>query len=63
MIDRNGGVDKLRIAFWNKADKVNAMGGNYHWRIGNDSFIADWQTAGKNHFHMTVRGKAKPAVK
>lgn len=63
IIERDGGVDSLRIAFWNKAEKTNLDGGNYHWRIGNDTFVADWQTAGKNHLHMTVRGRAKPAVK
>jgi len=63
IIERDGGVDNLRIAFWNKADKSHLNGGNYHWRIGNDTFVADWQTAGKNHIHMTVRGRAKPAAK
>jgi hypothetical protein len=58
VIDRDGGVDSLRIAFWNKADKSHLDGGNFHWRIGNDTFIADWQTVGKNHIHMTLRGKA-----
>ena len=59
LIDRDGGVDSLRIAFWNAADKSHLEGGNYHWRIGNDTFVADWQTAGKNHIHMTVRARAK----
>ena len=55
--DRDGGVDSLRIAIWNKAEKLAMDGGTYHWRIGNDTFVADWQTAGKNHIHMTVRAK------
>ncbi len=59
IIERDGGVDNLRIALW---DTV-AAGSNYHWRIGNDTFVADWQTAGKSHIHMTVRGRAKAAVK
>jgi hypothetical protein len=63
IIERDGGVDALRIAFWNKADKSHLDGGNYHWRIGNETFVADWQTAGKNHLHMTVRGRAKPGAK
>ena len=52
------GADVLRIAFWGEATKSQHDGGNYHWRIGNDAFVADWQTAGKNHIHMTTRGKA-----
>jgi Protein of unknown function (DUF3500) len=63
LIARDGGVDSLRIAFWNAATKSHLDGGNYHWRIGNDTFVADWQTAGKNHIHMTVRGRAKAVVK
>jgi len=61
MITRDGGVENLRIAFWNNADKSHLEGGNYHWRIGSENFIADWQTAGKNHLHMTVRARAKKA--
>lgn len=63
IIEREGGVDGLRIALWGTANKSHLDGGSYHWRIGSDAFVADWQTAGKNHIHMTVRGKAKPAVK
>lgn len=63
IIARDGGVDSLRVAIWNAANKSHLDGGAYHWRIGNDTFVADWQTAGKNHIHMTVRGRAKPAVK
>lgn len=59
MIARDGGVENLRIAYWNAAEKSHLDGGNYHWRIGSDNFIADWQTAGKNHIHMTVRARAK----
>jgi hypothetical protein len=61
MVARDGGVDNLRIAFWNAAEKSHLDGGNYHWRIGSDNFIADWQTAGKNHIHMTLRARAKKA--
>ena len=61
MIARDGGAENLRIAIWGKADKSNLEGATYHWRIGSDNFIADWQTAGKNHIHMTVRARAKKA--
>jgi hypothetical protein len=63
IIARDGGVDSLRIAIWGAANKSHLDGGKYHWRIGNDTFVADWETAGKNHIHMTVRGRAKPTVK
>lgn len=59
LIQREGGVDDLRIAFWGEAKKSQHEGGNYHWKIAGKLFLADWQTIGKEHIHMTVRAKAK----
>jgi hypothetical protein len=59
LIQRDGGVDALRIAFWGDASKSQHEGGNYHWKIGGALFLCDWQFAGKEHIHMTVRAKAK----
>ena len=57
MIETDGGADQLRIAVWGEIAKGNLEGGNYHWRIGGPAILCDWQTAGKNHLHMTVRGR------
>lgn len=57
LIKNDGGADELRIAVWGEITKGQADGGNYHWRIGGPSMIADWQFAGKQHIHMTVKGK------
>jgi len=57
VIQKEGGVDKLRIAFWGDASKSNAEGGNYSWKIGGSSFSCAWQHAGKNHPHMTLSAK------
>ena len=59
MIEAEGGVEALRIALWGDASKGQLQGGNYSWKIGGTTVIADWQFAGKNHIHMTVRGRAK----
>lgn len=59
LIQREGGADKLRIKIWGEATKSHRDGGNYHWRIGSEYLTADWQTAGKNHIHMTVRVRKK----
>ncbi len=61
LIQRGGGVENLRIALWGDAAKSHRDGGNCNWKIGGPSVLCDWQTVGKNHIHMTVRGKAKPA--
>jgi hypothetical protein len=59
LIERDGGVEQLKIAVWGDLTKSNRDGGSPNWKIGNDRLIFDWQTAGKNHVHMTVRAKAK----
>jgi hypothetical protein len=58
-VKREGGVEALRIAVWGDASKGQLDGGNYNWKIGGETLLCDWQTVGKNHIHMTVRGKAK----
>jgi hypothetical protein len=59
LIQRDGGVDGLRIAYWGDASKSHFDGGKYNWKIGGAIVVCDWQTQGKNHIHMTVRGRAK----
>jgi hypothetical protein len=59
IVNREGGAEKLRLIVWGQAVKTHLDGGNYHWRIGNDNILCDWQTVGKNHLHMTLRGRFK----
>jgi hypothetical protein len=59
MMRRDGGVEKLRIAFWGDADKSHRDNGTYQWKIGGNSVLCDWQTVGKNHIHMTLRARGK----
>jgi hypothetical protein len=59
LIENDGGVEGLRIALWGDASKGQLDGGNYHWKIGGATVLVDWQTVGKNHIHMTVRGRGK----
>jgi hypothetical protein len=59
MIEAEGGVEALRVAVWGDASKGQLDGGNYSWKIGGEKVLADWQFAGKNHIHMTVRGRGK----
>jgi hypothetical protein len=59
LIEQTGGVENLRIAVWNEITKSHKDGGNYHWRIGSDAVVCDWQTVGNNHIHMTLRGRPR----
>jgi hypothetical protein len=60
LVGQNGGVENRRIALSGDAAKSHREGGNCNWKIGGPSVLCDWQTVGKNHIHMTVRGKSKP---
>jgi hypothetical protein len=57
LIAADGGVEAQRLAIWGDTTKGHMDGGNYSWKIGGGVLLCDWQTAGKNHIHMTVRGK------
>lgn len=59
IVKRDGGVLNLRIAIWGEITKSHLDGGKGHWRIGSDAVVSDWQTVGKNHLHMTLRGRLK----
>ena len=59
IVKRDGGVENLRLAIWGELTKSHLDGGKGHWRIGSDAVVCDWQTAGKNHLHMTLRGRLK----
>ena len=59
LVEREGGADALRISLTGNAAKSQHEGGNYAWKIGSAAFLCDWQTAGKEHIHMTVRARPK----
>jgi hypothetical protein len=59
LIEREGGVDNLRLAIAGNATKSQHEGGNYSWKIGGPTLLCDWQTVGKEHIHMTVRARPK----
>lgn len=59
LVEREGGIDALRISLTGNAAKSQHEGGNYAWKIGSPAFLCDWQTAGKEHIHMTVRARPK----
>ena len=59
IVRRDGGVENLRLAVWGPITRSHLEGGSYSWRIGSNAIVCDWQTAGKNHIHMTLRGRLK----
>ena len=59
IVQHDGGVEKLKISISAPADKSFKTGGKYNWQIAGPSITCNWNTAGNNHIHMTVRGKVK----
>ena len=59
IISKTGGVGGLKFVLNGNASAGHMSGGNYSWKIGNESILVDWQTSGKNHLHLTVRAKPK----
>ncbi|MEY4392946.1 MAG: hypothetical protein RL595_195 [Planctomycetota bacterium] len=59
IIANQGGVNELKFILNGNATSGHLQGGNYSWKFGNEGILIDWQTAGKNHLHLTVKAKPK----
>ncbi len=59
IIASQGGPEQLKLVINGNASLGHLQGGTYSWKFGSDSILIDWQTAGKNHLHMTVRARPK----
>lgn len=59
VVAKHGGVDKLTLTFSGNPAKSHHDGGAPNWKLTGDKLLFDWQTAGKNHIHMTVRANTK----
>ena len=59
IIANQGGVNDLKFILNGNATSGHLQGGNYSWKFGNEGILIDWQTAGKNHLHLTVKAKPK----
>lgn len=58
-VEREGGADKLRLTIQGDGSKSHHEGGNYTWAIVGQNLLCNWQTAGKEHIHMTLRARKK----
>lgn len=57
ILQAQGGVEKLRLAFFGEMTKRCADGGRADWKIGSKDFLCDYASSG-GHIHMTLRGRA-----
>jgi hypothetical protein len=57
LIEKQGGLDAMRIAFWGNADKRCADGGKWDFKLGaGDAFLCDYENT-RGHIHMSMKGK------
>lgn len=56
-IQRDGGVNKVRLRMDGDASKSIDEGGRYSWSLTSPSFACDWKSDGKSHPHMTLTAK------
>jgi len=61
-LQHDGGAENLFLTVNAKdASKSHHKGGQYNWRLAGDHVLCDWQTAGNEHLHLTL--KATPVKK
>ncbi len=53
-----GGVDKLRLAFFGEMTRRCADGGRADWKIEGPDLMCDYESS-RGHLHMTLRGTAR----
>jgi len=61
LIEKDGGLDSMRIAFWGIADKRAGDGGKWDFKLGaGDAFLCDYENT-RGHIHMSMKGKLAEA--
>ena len=53
-----GGVDKLRLAFFGEMTRRCSDGGRADWKIEGPGLLCDYESS-RGHIHMTLRGTAR----
>lgn len=56
MVERQGGLGSMRVAFWGVADKRCAQGGKWDFKLGGDSFLCDYENT-RGHIHLSMKGR------
>ena len=56
MIEKQGGVGGMRVAFYGNADKRAADGGKWDFKLGGGAFLCDYENS-RGHIHMSMKGR------
>jgi len=55
MIEKEGGIGAMRVAFWGTAEKRCAQGGKWDFKLAGDAFLCDYENT-RGHIHMSMKG-------
>ncbi|HYO10998.1 MAG TPA: DUF3500 domain-containing protein [Tepidisphaeraceae bacterium] len=56
LIDSQGGVDAMEIAFYGEAAKKCRDGGRWDFKLAGPSFLCDYENS-RGHIHLSMKGK------
>ncbi len=55
LVEKQGGLGAMRVAFWGVADKRCRDGGKWDFKLGGDAFLCDYENS-RAHIHMAMKG-------
>jgi hypothetical protein len=56
IIQSQGGIDAMQVAFWDEATKKCKDGGRWDFKLVGPSFLCDFETS-RAHIHLSMKGK------
>jgi hypothetical protein len=56
LVEKQGGLGSMRLAFWGTADKRCAQGGKWDFKLGGESFLCDYENT-RGHIHLSMKGR------
>jgi hypothetical protein len=56
MLEKQGGLDAMRIVYWNKAEKRCRDGGKWDFKLGGENFLCDYENT-RGHIHLSMKGR------
>lgn len=61
LVERQGGIASMQVAFWGEATKRCAEGGLWDFKLGGPSFLCDYENTRK-HIHLSLKGRVELAA-
>lgn len=55
LVEKQGGLGAMRVAFWGVADKRCRDGGRWDFKLGGEAFLCDYEGS-RAHIHLAMKG-------